>query len=298
MYSDLDNQLDFAQMLSELGNEKYLPVQIDVQDKWGKTPLHEILERSNWEGAKMLIRRGANPNLANAKGLTPLHIFCDGFWQDDAVQKFFDINNDFQLTVPVDARDNLDRTPLQLAVANLSPHHCEITLESAIQFNDESSVRRRRRLAQNHLAAAYLDYVRSVTLPRDESPSRIDVAGSSGETSYTFEIRARSRRSASFFFCDDVTLLLYLRYTRQIKSRKKNVLHQRKRSSGSRSIRARGQFGRKAIYKLYAESPEIILYTIYIYNEGDYGLCWVQGELPKNNISHRGGTNCVRTRIA
>ncbi|CAB0027778.1 unnamed protein product, partial [Trichogramma brassicae] len=82
------------------------------------TPLLLALKEHRMEMVEFLLRRGANPNLANAKGLTLLHaIIKDGRW----LKEFFEIVDDVGLTVQIDPRDNFGRTPLQWAVAHLRP---------------------------------------------------------------------------------------------------------------------------------------------------------------------------------
>uniref|UniRef100_A0ABD2XAS8 Uncharacterized protein n=1 Tax=Trichogramma kaykai TaxID=54128 RepID=A0ABD2XAS8_9HYME len=80
----------------------------------GDTPLIFALQPNNAGLVDSLLRRGADPNLANAKGLTPLHVICkDG----GSLEEFFKINDDIGLTVQIDPRDKLGRTPLQGAMS-------------------------------------------------------------------------------------------------------------------------------------------------------------------------------------
>ncbi|CAB0040266.1 unnamed protein product [Trichogramma brassicae] len=96
-------------------------VHIDARDKFGNTPLHVALNEGWAEVVEVLLRRGANPNLANDGGHTPLHVICarGQFHADDLAETFFKINDELNQRVQIDARDKLGRTPLQLAVANL-----------------------------------------------------------------------------------------------------------------------------------------------------------------------------------
>ncbi|CAB0042013.1 unnamed protein product [Trichogramma brassicae] len=124
----------YAILLFEISQEKYHPIQVGAVDESGDTPLHLAVAEC-YKVIESLLRRGADPNAANAEGLTPLHIICKRDKYDNHVdechnllKKFFDINDDMQQTLRVDARDELGRTPLQLAVANLLPDEVDVLL--------------------------------------------------------------------------------------------------------------------------------------------------------------------------
>ena len=53
-------------------------VAANLQDIYGMTPLHYALEGDNIEGAIILLKAGANPNLPNKRGITPLS-YINGF---------------------------------------------------------------------------------------------------------------------------------------------------------------------------------------------------------------------------
>uniref|UniRef100_A0ABD2XAD5 Uncharacterized protein n=1 Tax=Trichogramma kaykai TaxID=54128 RepID=A0ABD2XAD5_9HYME len=56
--------------------EGYQPAQIDAQDNFGRTALHLAVYNKRERETEFLLSRGANPNLANDKGETPLHVIC------------------------------------------------------------------------------------------------------------------------------------------------------------------------------------------------------------------------------
>uniref|UniRef100_A0ABD2WN30 Uncharacterized protein n=1 Tax=Trichogramma kaykai TaxID=54128 RepID=A0ABD2WN30_9HYME len=125
-----DDANDLTQMLFEISAEKYQTVQIEAQDKKGNTPLHFALECGKRELIELLLIKGANPNLANEKGLTALHVICENYWYGhELVDLFFKINDDIQQTVQIDTRDKKDRTPLQLAVIYFLPHVVDVVLD-------------------------------------------------------------------------------------------------------------------------------------------------------------------------
>ncbi|CAB0030422.1 unnamed protein product [Trichogramma brassicae] len=95
-------------------------VHVNARDTLGNTPLHLALERENKNVAELLLRRGADSNMANKVGERPLHI-CLKKDDDDLALMFFKINDDIQRTVQVNARDKWGCTSLELAVKNLLP---------------------------------------------------------------------------------------------------------------------------------------------------------------------------------
>ncbi|KAL7299600.1 hypothetical protein TKK_0007364 [Trichogramma kaykai] len=65
---------------------------MDAQDNYGNTALHLALNVGYEQLAIMLLKRGANPNLANGKGLTPLHIICQSKY-NVLIEQFLEITN-------------------------------------------------------------------------------------------------------------------------------------------------------------------------------------------------------------
>ncbi|CAB0035129.1 unnamed protein product [Trichogramma brassicae] len=112
-----------AEMLFEFSKDEYRPIQIDARDQLGRSVLYWALYRNNKSVAQFLLRKGADPNLASNKGLTPLHATClmMSYEEEDLWKLFFEINDERGQTVQIDARDKLGNTPLQLAAANLKP---------------------------------------------------------------------------------------------------------------------------------------------------------------------------------
>ncbi|KAL7303354.1 hypothetical protein TKK_0004541 [Trichogramma kaykai] len=85
--------------------------------KTGDLPLNLSLAQSNEKLVELLLRNGADPNLANTEGSTPLHIVCK--MNDYAyilARTLLKISDDVRRTVQVDARDNWGRTPLHWAM--------------------------------------------------------------------------------------------------------------------------------------------------------------------------------------
>ncbi|CAB0033879.1 unnamed protein product [Trichogramma brassicae] len=119
--------VDFLKILFEASN-KHRRSLVDIQDKSGNTPLHLALTLRDKNTIEFLLKNGANPNLTNCDGSTPLHVIAENKYDDDTIKTFFKICDDIKQTVKVDARDKLGYTALQLAVVNLKPYNVDVLL--------------------------------------------------------------------------------------------------------------------------------------------------------------------------
>ncbi|CAB0029350.1 unnamed protein product [Trichogramma brassicae] len=136
---------NLVQMLFEHSHKKFKPLRVDVKSGTVTTPLHLALAAAKLDRVETLLRNGADPNLTNPEGSTPLHTIAinQRFHEDDLAAKFFEICSDIEKTVLVDAVDSRGRTALQWAVANLLPNTIEELLDrgadlSSFVFPDES----------------------------------------------------------------------------------------------------------------------------------------------------------------
>ncbi|XP_023318093.1 serine/threonine-protein phosphatase 6 regulatory ankyrin repeat subunit A-like [Trichogramma pretiosum] len=127
---DVDDE-NMANMLFQICDEKHQMVQVDAQDNEGRTPLHEAIDKGNIKLVEILLRRGARPNLADNKKLTPLHAICKRKNGDDGLLKrFFEINDELNQLVEVNADENEEgSTPLHLALS----HGCKKLNELLLQ---------------------------------------------------------------------------------------------------------------------------------------------------------------------
>uniref|UniRef100_A0ABD2WL06 Uncharacterized protein n=1 Tax=Trichogramma kaykai TaxID=54128 RepID=A0ABD2WL06_9HYME len=89
-----DDDVDLVKMLIEMGDKFNKPIQVDARDKSGCTPLHLALNYGHEQIAEWLLRRGADLNLANAKGSTSLYLISAGKMDcADLLQTFFEISD-------------------------------------------------------------------------------------------------------------------------------------------------------------------------------------------------------------
>ncbi|CAB0029689.1 unnamed protein product [Trichogramma brassicae] len=109
--------IGFAKEFFEINDVNRRKVNVDARFKKETTSLDLV-----WNGypdfkdwMELLLTRGANPNLCNKKGLTPLHIICkDVYESHEMVELFFKINDHNHRAVKVNARDTSGNTPLHL----------------------------------------------------------------------------------------------------------------------------------------------------------------------------------------
>uniref|UniRef100_A0ABD2VZP4 Uncharacterized protein n=1 Tax=Trichogramma kaykai TaxID=54128 RepID=A0ABD2VZP4_9HYME len=116
---------EFAEIFFQISDDIQETLQVDVQDKYGNAPLHLAVEYHNCKAIEFQLKRGANPNLVNEEGSTPLHLIRDS----RLAKLFFDVNEELNQSVQVDARNKLGRTPLQLALTNLLPDVIDVLLD-------------------------------------------------------------------------------------------------------------------------------------------------------------------------
>ncbi|CAB0035784.1 unnamed protein product, partial [Trichogramma brassicae] len=144
---EMYSSCNLSKMLFNVSGDIRHEAQIDVRDKNGNSPLHWALYRLRKPTAEMLLRNGANVNLTNDEGSTPLHIICQlknkGYHDYRLAELFFKVTDEINQLVQVDVQDNEGRTPLQYAVASLMPNTVDLLLNhgaslSSFTFPDES----------------------------------------------------------------------------------------------------------------------------------------------------------------
>ncbi|CAB0030886.1 unnamed protein product [Trichogramma brassicae] len=127
---------DRVRMLIETSNEENKPVEVDARDKLGRTPLHLALARGNGRVVKYLLKLGADPNLADENGFSPLHVVSKDLYDDAELLKLFcDASKEVNRPLQVDVQDKNGRTPLQWAVANLFLNAVDVLLDQGADLS-------------------------------------------------------------------------------------------------------------------------------------------------------------------
>ncbi|XP_014237544.1 ankyrin repeat domain-containing protein 27-like [Trichogramma pretiosum] len=108
---------NFVKLFLEICDDSGRAVDIDARDKRGNTPLYVAAQYRRDDLVKLLLRVGANPNLANVEGQTPLHFICDMFQDHLLVDIIFEIDDEKQRNkVQINSQDNEGNTPLLLSL--------------------------------------------------------------------------------------------------------------------------------------------------------------------------------------
>ncbi|CAB0042729.1 unnamed protein product [Trichogramma brassicae] len=111
---------------------------IDITNNKGCTPLLITCrgdEADKKQVLEVLLRNGADPNLANDYGSTPLHHVCQKFLEDDVAELFFKVNDEMKQTLQLGTPNKFGRTPLQLAVANFMPRTIDLLLDRGVDLS-------------------------------------------------------------------------------------------------------------------------------------------------------------------
>ncbi|CAB0038856.1 unnamed protein product [Trichogramma brassicae] len=126
---------DLAELFFQICDDNNHPLQVDARDKWDQTPLHLAVWKTNKKAVKLLLKRGADPNVANVNGQTPLHLIFWREYDDDLAELFFQICDDNNHPLQVDARDKWDQTPLHLAVYKSNKKAAKLLLKRGADPN-------------------------------------------------------------------------------------------------------------------------------------------------------------------
>ncbi|CAB0030116.1 unnamed protein product [Trichogramma brassicae] len=128
--SQKDYECEMVELFFRINDESNQLVQINARDKLGNTPLHVALKIQKKKVVELLLRRGADPTLANEKGDTPLHLICEKDSDGSLMELFFDVVENLGKIVQVDARNHSNETPLKLALR----HKKKTIAESLLRY--------------------------------------------------------------------------------------------------------------------------------------------------------------------
>uniref|UniRef100_A0ABD2WMG9 PRANC domain-containing protein n=1 Tax=Trichogramma kaykai TaxID=54128 RepID=A0ABD2WMG9_9HYME len=120
---------DLTKIFLDHSADEYWPMQINVQNSADDTPLKLAANNGLRTMAKLLLTNGANPNLTDANGSTPLHITCEKPDSIELVKLLFYISNLLNQSIHIDARDKLGNTPLHYALGSRQKKVVELLLK-------------------------------------------------------------------------------------------------------------------------------------------------------------------------
>uniref|UniRef100_A0ABD2WJZ3 Uncharacterized protein n=1 Tax=Trichogramma kaykai TaxID=54128 RepID=A0ABD2WJZ3_9HYME len=127
---------DVVEKFLELGQDPNLLV-LKIND----SPLLLALNWRHKQVAELLLRRGADPNLPNVNGLTPLHVTCQTNDGGDLMKFFFNINDKLNHQVQVNFQDKFGNTPLHFAVHYDDEETVKFLLRRGADPNRRNAVR-------------------------------------------------------------------------------------------------------------------------------------------------------------
>uniref|UniRef100_A0ABD2XIR9 Uncharacterized protein n=1 Tax=Trichogramma kaykai TaxID=54128 RepID=A0ABD2XIR9_9HYME len=119
------------------------PKVVDARDAAQDTPLHLAARNRSSDAIELLLIHGADPNAANARGLTPLHeILLERSWDQDPddkserlAEKFIEVVRKVRKTVQVNAQDENGDAPLHLALRRGKKKAAELLLSQGANPN-------------------------------------------------------------------------------------------------------------------------------------------------------------------
>ncbi|KAL7302846.1 hypothetical protein TKK_0004078 [Trichogramma kaykai] len=129
------DRVELLQSFFEVVDYHRMPVQVNVRDSLGNTPLQLAVENGFLKSSEILLRRGADPNSTNKEGSTPLHTICRRTNRDGLILEFFRTNDENRQTVQVNVHDSLGNTPLHLALENGNLWVASILLKRGADVN-------------------------------------------------------------------------------------------------------------------------------------------------------------------
>ncbi|CAB0031841.1 unnamed protein product [Trichogramma brassicae] len=127
---------DRVRMLIDISNEENKPLEVDARDKLGRTPLHLALARGNGQVVKYLLKLGADPNLADKSGFSPLHVVSKDLYDDAAFLTLFcDASKEVNRPLQLDAQDKNGWDAFTMAVANLFLNVVDVLLDQGADLS-------------------------------------------------------------------------------------------------------------------------------------------------------------------
>uniref|UniRef100_A0ABD2XEW1 Uncharacterized protein n=1 Tax=Trichogramma kaykai TaxID=54128 RepID=A0ABD2XEW1_9HYME len=170
-----DRQL--LRTILESSDDEYRPVHVDAKDKNGDAPLHLALRHQKYDLVEALLEAGADANLANNEGTTPLHVVCQiRYGQSYCGDDFLISCDKYNRPLEINAQDQLGNTPLHLSLDN---RHASVAY-SLLENDADPNLANKKGMTPLHSAfmKIYIDSnLIALMLRKDADPNLADEQG-------------------------------------------------------------------------------------------------------------------------
>uniref|UniRef100_A0ABD2X4J4 Uncharacterized protein n=1 Tax=Trichogramma kaykai TaxID=54128 RepID=A0ABD2X4J4_9HYME len=181
-----DNRSDDAEFLEaflKICKDTHQKLRIEARDKKGRTPLELASDHVDPKIVEILLRHGANPNVANRAGLTPVHFVSkrpnNHGTNAHLLEMFCELANEKYKPVQINVASEAGLTPLDYAVAR----QCKSLTKSLLRFGADPNFTTVKGLTTLHKICSYDNLnVKLVKMLFKYKPVKVDAQDDQGYT--------------------------------------------------------------------------------------------------------------------